>query len=184
MAKVSRKAYVMVLMLAGGAFVADRALTGGPKTAKADMIPDSLTVPASERKSATLAISSSDTAAGRLAGFATASAAPTGDLGAVPAWLEVKPEPVGKPAADPEKPWAKRHRVSGYSRGQTQGVNVDGNFVKIGEIVDGMMLSAISLETGEAVFASEAGVEARLVLPGFLRDGMSENRAAEGTTTK
>ena len=184
MAKVSRKAYVMVLVLAGAAYAGDRVLLGGPKTAIADTITDLFTVPVSERKPVLLAVSTSDTAAGRLAGFATAAAGPSGHLGIVPAWLVVKHEQPAKAGAEPDKPWAKRHRVSGYSRGQTQGISVDGDFVKIGEIVDGMMLMSISLDTGEAVFVNAAGVEQRLVLPGQRREGVSENHGADAPITK
>lgn len=184
MAKVSRKAYVMVLALAGGAFVVDRAMMGGPKTASADTIPDTLTVPASERTVAPLSINSTDTAAARLAGFATTAEHPNGNLDVVPAWLAVKQEQATMPSSEPERPWAKRHRVSGYSRGQTAGVNVDGDFVKVGEIVDGMMLMSIALDSGEAVFANEAGVEARLPLPGLRRGGVSENRGADAPIGK
>jgi hypothetical protein len=170
MPKVSRKAYVLVLGVAAIGLVADRVFLGGPKEAKAEMIPDTLSVPASERGGVAITGAASDTAAGRLAGFALALTAPRGDLGAVPAWLVVKAEEPAKVTAEQGKPWIKRHRVSGFSRGQTNGVSIDGNFVKVGEIVDGMMLTAVSVETGEAVFADEAGVQARLPLPGFLRE--------------
>lgn len=160
----------MVLGVAGIGLVADRIFLGGPKSANAEMIPDTISVPASERGAAGLSGNAADTAAGRLAGFALASTAPRGDLGAVPAWLAVKEDEPVKPDVEAGKPWVKRHRVSGYSRGQTHGVSVDGQFVKVGEIVDGMMLSAVSVATGEAVFSDAAGVEARLPLPGFLRD--------------
>jgi hypothetical protein len=168
----------MVLALAGGAFVADRALMGGPKSASADTIPDTLTIPASERKVAPVSMNSTDTAAARLAGFATTVALPKGNLDVVPVWLAVKQEQAVKPASESEKLWAKRHRVSGYSR-QTAGVSVDGEFVKVGEIFDGMMLMSIALDTGEAVFANASGVEARLPLPGLWRDGVSENRGVK-----
>lgn len=161
---------MMVLGVAGIALVADRVFLGGPKAAQAEMIPDTLSVPTSERAGAGLAGSNSDTAADRLAGFALVSGTPRGDLGAVPEWLAVKPEETAKPSAEQGKPWIKRHRVSGFSRGQANGVSIDGKFIKVGEILDGMMLKAVSVETGEAVFADEAGIEARLPLPGFLRD--------------
>lgn len=177
MAKGSRRPYYAVLALAGGALVLDRVFSDGPRAARADAgSPTDLAVPASER--AQPPVASADTAAVRLAAFATGGAR-DGELGKVPAWLAPPPEAKPVPAAPAEKPWADRHKLTSFSRGQKVGVMLDGRFVEVGKKVDGMVLSAVDTEARAAVFLGVSG-EARIPLPLPRLDPSENDPAAAG----
>lgn len=181
MAKGPRKAYFGVLALAGVALVLDRVFSDGPRAARADAAPaeDFSIVPAS-RPAALPA--SADTAATRLAGVAARPSA-AGDLGAVPDWLRPRDEPAPAVKAGPEKPWAKRHHVAGFTRGQRVGVSVDGKFLSVGKTLDGMTLVEVDADAGVAVFRGKGGEE-RLPLPVQRVENPSENPRDAGPDSK
>lgn len=187
MAKGSRKLYIGILGVAGTALLVDRFVLGQPAGAKAATPANEPLAVDPASRSTPAASGTTRTAAARIAAFEARSGNATGDLGAVPAWLKPVDAPAATPQAAAVKPWNQRYQITGYTRGARSGVTISpldatgrDIFLMVGGTVDGMTLTAVDVESGEAVMtpASGTGKPVRVPIKVLQRKPASENGAA------
>lgn len=181
------KTYCAVLVVAVGGLLVDRFAIGSglssPKAASAAM--EALPVEPGPPAQALPVVKHVETAASRLGAVLglKANADIEDAFGGDVKWLAAAataPAATGKherAAAEPEKPFAERHVLTGLSASRGGGgragacVWVDKVKVEVGQTVDGMKLVSVNAQRREATF-SGAGGEVVLTLP---RGSVSEN---------